>query len=374
MPKASGDPLKAGLPDSGEIEVSIFGPGKGESILVHLGANEWMVVDSCLNQSDKSHPTLEYLQGLGVDIATQVVLVVGTHAHDDHIAGLAAVFAAAKGAKFAASAAATTEEFFAQMEVDLTIEPHLRSSIRAEYAEILAEVDRRVDAGLYAMARRELWIRNSGSSGPSGRVVALSPSDTAFKRAQKRLAAGTANLDDRVKLSKGDPNEMAVALWVEVGNQVALLGADLLKGPAGCGWGAVLSDLKSPFWTPTAKASLFKVPHHGAPNAHHDGVWNDILEPEVVGVMAPYRAGVTPRPAPDDIQRILALTPHAFITATPTRPEPKAVRKTAASLRELTASVREPWGVPGHVRARRRDGAADWTVETFWPARHLSQV
>jgi len=30
-----------------EIEVSVFGPGYGESILVHLGAGKWVIVDSC---------------------------------------------------------------------------------------------------------------------------------------------------------------------------------------------------------------------------------------------------------------------------------------------------------------------------------------
>src|SRR5438067_455186 len=37
-------------PDSSELELSVFGPGRGECLVVHLGAGEWMVVDSCLNE------------------------------------------------------------------------------------------------------------------------------------------------------------------------------------------------------------------------------------------------------------------------------------------------------------------------------------
>ncbi|MEU4193152.1 hypothetical protein AB0E69_14730 [Kribbella sp. NPDC026611] len=334
-----------------------------------MGANEWIVVDSCLNQSDGTHPVLDYLRGIGVDIATQVILVIGTHAHDDHITGLASVFAQAKSAQFVSSVAATTEEFFAQFEVDLSIQPHMRAKIRAEYEQILDEVDRRDRDGLLAMSRRDLWTRQGSSESSSARVCALSPSDKAVRRSQRLLAAGLAKPDSRYKLSSGDPNEMAVALWVEVANHAILLGADLLRGPKGCGWQAVLAE-----FTPQIPASLFKVPHHGAPNAHHDDVWTKLLEPEAVAVLAPFRAGVTPRPAPTDIQRILSLTPNAFITATPKKPESRAVKRTAASLRELTSSVREPWGVPGHVRARRELDADQWVIETFPPARHLSQA
>ena len=36
-------------PERSEIEVSLFGPGYGESIVLHLGENLWLIVDSCLD-------------------------------------------------------------------------------------------------------------------------------------------------------------------------------------------------------------------------------------------------------------------------------------------------------------------------------------
>jgi len=87
-------------PAEDEIEISIFGPGRGESILVYLGYNRWIAVDSCVDQIDGSIPALAYLERIGVDIGHNVLLVIGTHAHDDHIAGISEVFRRSEAASF----------------------------------------------------------------------------------------------------------------------------------------------------------------------------------------------------------------------------------------------------------------------------------
>jgi glyoxylase-like metal-dependent hydrolase (beta-lactamase superfamily II) len=75
------------LPLRDEAEVSVFGPGFGECVVVHIGRGEWVVVDSCLDAESGRPVALEYLKQLGVDVATQVSLVIATHWHDDHIWG-----------------------------------------------------------------------------------------------------------------------------------------------------------------------------------------------------------------------------------------------------------------------------------------------
>ena len=49
-------------PKEEEIEVSIIGPGYGECILLHVGHNDWVVVDSCINPKTKKPAALEYLK------------------------------------------------------------------------------------------------------------------------------------------------------------------------------------------------------------------------------------------------------------------------------------------------------------------------
>jgi len=68
-------------PAPDEPEVVVFGPGYGEAIAVHLGDNQWLLVDSCRNPKTKVPASLEYLQEIGVD-PTQVLAVVASHWHD----------------------------------------------------------------------------------------------------------------------------------------------------------------------------------------------------------------------------------------------------------------------------------------------------
>ncbi|MBN1875905.1 MAG: hypothetical protein JXA33_16905 [Anaerolineae bacterium] len=55
-------------PAPDELEISVFGPGYGESILVHVGAGNWILVDSCLDPVSKQPAALTYLDTLNVNI------------------------------------------------------------------------------------------------------------------------------------------------------------------------------------------------------------------------------------------------------------------------------------------------------------------
>jgi len=98
-------------PAADEVEVSIFGPGYGECVVVHIGNGDWLVIDSCLEGKAKRAVALEYLESLGVDVASAVRVVVATHWDDDHIVGLADICRASVSAKFVCSAAMTSEQF-----------------------------------------------------------------------------------------------------------------------------------------------------------------------------------------------------------------------------------------------------------------------
>lgn len=359
--------IEPGPPDANELEVSIFGPGKGECIAVHIGAAEWIVVDSCRDQTTQEQPAVAYLRSIGVDLASQVKLVVATHAHDNHISGIAELFRDCSSAILTCSSALTSEEFYASVKADASIEGTLRKSVRKEYRALLEELKTRplVDGripGRHAYEQRILWTRLSGLP---AKVVALSPSDEAVNRANALLAEGSATVGSRRRLAASDPNEFAVALRVEVGQDAVLLGADLLHGPAACGWTAVLGTPAQP------QASLVKVPHHGAPNAHHPGMWSDLLVADPLALLAPYRAGVTRRPSPEDVARLKGSASRVYATADPALHKQSArTRRVGADLAGVAANVREIWGRPGHVQARRRPGA-DWRTATQLPALRL---
>ena len=350
----------------------MFGPGRGESIAIHLGEGDWMTVDSCRDQVTRRHPVLDYFDREGIDVSTQVKLVVATHAHDDHVAGISGLYGAAKAASFVASAAVDSTEFFAQLEVDADIERLLRQKVRREYRTVMDEVELRADAMSlapleFADEGKVLYARYGTGGALEARVTALSPSSAAVLRARKALARGLAKEGQRPKLAATDPNEMSIALWVEWGStHAALLGADLLTGPARCGWQAVLAS-----HAPNQKAQVFKVPHHGSPTAHHDGVWADLLTGDVVSVVAPFRGGSVRLPSDTDVARIVSLSGSAYITASARMPAAAApVRRIQATLSPISTNVREPYGRVGQVRLRlASDGA--WHAEHFSPASPL---
>ncbi len=354
-------------PGTDELEVSLFGPGKGECATVHLGAGEWLIVDSCRDQLSQKQPAVTYLHGIGVDLSLQVKLVVATHAHDDHVSGIADLFKQCSSALLTCFSALTSEEFYASVVTDASIEGTLRKSVRSEYRALMAELRARPliagrSPGRHAHEQRELWARLDG---PAARVVALSPSDEAVNRATRLLAEGSATVGARRRLAASDPNEFAVALRVEVGGDAVLLGADLLHGPAACGWTAVLATPKQP------QGSLVKVPHHGAPNAHHPGMWSDLLTSDPLAVLAPYRAGATRRPSAEDISRLKDHATRVYATADASLHKQSArTRRVGASFAGVATGVKEVWGQAGHVQARRRPGE-EWRIAVQAPALRL---
>jgi hypothetical protein len=102
-------------------------------------------------------------------------------------------------------------------------------------------------------------------------------------------------------------NDVAVALLVQVGAMAAILGSDLQAdtGP-NRGWQAVLASSNRPH----VKARVLKVPHHGSKNAHHPGVWQQMLEPKPFALLTPFSSGISPLPTEADRQRLLAKTPN----------------------------------------------------------------
>lgn len=53
-------------PRHDETEISLFGPGVGECIVAHVGANQWIVIDSCLDPATREPAALGYLKLIGV--------------------------------------------------------------------------------------------------------------------------------------------------------------------------------------------------------------------------------------------------------------------------------------------------------------------
>jgi hypothetical protein len=98
-------------PQASALEVSLFGCGVGESLALHLGNGEWVLVDACRANRSDLPLNLAYLYSLGLDPAAIVKLFVVTHWHDDYINGAAEIVKRCSGARISFSGAMARDEF-----------------------------------------------------------------------------------------------------------------------------------------------------------------------------------------------------------------------------------------------------------------------
>ena len=369
-----------GPPALDEIEVSLFGPGYGEAIALHIGEGKWVLVDSCREPDSGLPATLGYLRRLGIDVATAVKLLVATHWHDDHVDGMGALASQCKSAVICVSSALTKREFL--QIAALYREPGIsRTSGLSELLQIYeVYLDRKTDRARFStpkLAIADRLILDERIDGPSGavqaKVFALSPSDAAVVQATVAFRELMPTAGPVRRVASPTPNHASVALWIEIGDHRVLLGADLERtSNPRTGWSAILASSL----VVSGRAGVFKVPHHGSESAHHDDVWSSLLSHEPLAALTPFMSGDRSLPTSSDLIRLRRLTPHVYVTAPPRR---KRQRWREKMVREFVEqATRSIWYAKsgwGQVRFRTDIGQPDaaWRVRLLGDAYAVSQ-
>ncbi|MCW2973529.1 MAG: hypothetical protein JWN72_1802 [Thermoleophilia bacterium] len=343
-------------------EVIAIGPGVGESIVVSLGDDGWLIVDSCRHR-DGTPQALRYLSTRGV-APEEVSMVVCTHWHDDHMKGMGEVVEACTNADFVCTAAVASGDFLAivaasEIGGSTTLHPGV-----AEFGRVLRALKATGRKLRFASSDRDLLVT------PNASVRALAPGDADIRIGLEAIGTLFPREDD----PKSPPprprpgqNPASIVLHVIVGQAHILLGGDLEDSTdPSRGWLAILD---SPSRT-GAKASLFKVPHHGSPDAHNLRVWAELLTTDVVAVVTPYKS--SKRPRSEDSARILSLAPRAFVTASPAHSRP--VRRDRMVEQMLSDVVRWTQVVDGeesyaHFRLNQKSNT--WEVQCVGEAQLL---
>lgn len=363
-------------PAADELEVSLFGPGIGECVVVHLGHNEWLVADSCCARGSKSPAALDYFDRIGVDVSTAVRLIVVTHWHDDHINGIARLLEAAKSARLFSSAALNGKEFLKFVSYHRTSGTLSASSGVDEMYQVLSLLTaRRKMSGASTRAVGPEWVKANEClwqrQNPAASVHALSPSSGALTLALQEFGSALDTVMPRRRAVAQTANEVAVALWVDVGGLKVLLGSDLEESPDdNCGWKAIIASSAKP----VGKARVFKVAHHGSETAHNEAVWSSMLDRSPHAVLTTFSSG-KPLPSDGDVRRILGRASTLHSTSPPKGWSPP--RRDAAverTVREVVTRRRVVRGSMGHVRLRCKIGAPDarFSIELFGSALDLA--
>lgn len=268
-------------PDPTEIEVSVFGPGYGEAILVHYGDGKWIAVDSCLDPLTGAPAALSYLSDLGVDPGSAVSLVVVTHWHDDRVRGLAKLVAECRSAEFVMSMAFSSTQFL-ELANTFGRSPNSFGGGVTELSRVLDILKERQKSNpitaqaRYAIADRLICRPTISLNGVEVPVTVstLSPGDADQQAASVQFAmlAQEGRLFGN-RLPTPDRNLASVALWIRAGVIEILLGGDLEEcGDQNRGWSNVLRTKIE-----RSRASIFKVAHHGSHTGYSSSVWTDLL-------------------------------------------------------------------------------------------------
>ena len=363
-------------PSDAEVEVSLIGPGYGECVVIHLGGNRWMVVDSCLDKESGRPAAVIHLEKMGVNPAEHVDLVVCTHWHDDHVRGLAALLSQCPSARFICSTSLRESAFLRLVALGENVRG-LHGSGLSEFARIFQRIKTRREqnkpapletchAGSVLLDREEM--------GQTIRVDALSPSEgdhqrmaEIFKDHHDHLLAA----DFRIAVPSIHPNLGSIVLRVQAGRRRVLLGADMERRPSSdSGWLAILESSKE-----ENRSDYYKVAHHGSENGDTPEIWSRLLVPECPAVLAPNQRLANPLPRKTDISRILSRTSVAYSTALPSLRAKRIEAPAEGVFRSKGIRIHEVPRCQGTVIARANmNGSEPWGITTLGRAYRLVEA
>jgi beta-lactamase superfamily II metal-dependent hydrolase len=370
---------KLAPPKPDQIEISLFGPGYGEGLLLHVGDNNWLIVDSSIDPLSKQPTILDYLQEIGVDPSKRVKLVVATHWHDDHIRGLAEIYRRCELAEFVTSAALRSGEFLTLVNA-LGKRAMMETSGVQEFQNVLKVLEKRKLSGsispIFAVADRLIWKKDISlyDNGFPCEVHSLSPSDESIRLALVEISSLLPEeRQPKTRIVAQKPNHTAVVLWVRIGDVRVLLGSDLENtGNRSTGWTLIINSKTRP----EGKACVFKIPHHGSENADHPLIWSEMLEEDPISALCPFILGGNILPRKSDVKRICENTQYAFATTNVlskrVKFEDKTVEKT---VRETVKAMKYSNPSFGHVRVRSSSiqPPISWAIDLFRDALPLAE-
>jgi hypothetical protein len=346
-------------PQKDEIEISIFGPGIGECVVLHLGNNDWVIFDSCLDKSSKEPVAFQYLTNFGIPIESAVKMIAVTHWHDDHIRGSSRLVKSCKESIFVCPTAFFLPEFKKFINVFHTRFLSLTSNSGTdEFADIFKVLFERYPGRRpqpvnlkYACADRCILRLDSPHRPFKAEIHSLAPSDAALSLA--RASFGNQIPQDKTIKRRAiavDNNDASSAFHVIINDLIILLGGDVLIGQnSDLGWQAIVkSNTKH-----QGKAFLVKIPHHGSGTAYYKPMWEKMVVANPIAIATPFASGRKPLPSDKDISQLKGHTQDLFCTGRPKGWKPRRLDSMAEKFSStIVESRRRIEGPMGHICVR----------------------
>lgn len=318
----------------GVLSVAVFGPGKGEAIVVRLPDGSVGVVDGCREPLDPRHPEgrgdpvrelLRQIEKEHRDPATfRLAFVCLTHPHDDHYAGLGRLLDAFRGRIDEVwTVPHVTPQHRKALLIWISKERARRKKRtgREEMPDAEAikglervltgfETARVRDRSLLQYLSHQKILRDRTIDSHSLSIRACGPADGDLDQAIKDLLVSfREKRGQKQHLGSYDPNLTSGALLIRWGKSTVLLGGDLLCGSGPhSGWqlaGTAIGD----------EVQVVNVAHHASREAHDEILWSRMKPALAIVTPFKFAAGNQP-PKPAQITA-LAQTSVIAITSPP---------------------------------------------------------
>jgi beta-lactamase superfamily II metal-dependent hydrolase len=353
------------LSNNNLIETILIGTGGGygESIVLHLGNNDWIVVDSCINPQTNVSLPLEYLESRGVNVENDVKLIVCSHWHDDHIKGISQLLARCKNSIFSIAIANDRIKFLRFVGLDynkLKNEETVCSTI--EIDNCLSIILSRNSTVKRAVEDKTLLSKNNKDI--SYEVISLSPSDYILEEFCNEISTlitdyGTSNK----KIIYQSPNDKSVAILIKINDQRILLGSDLeVCNDERKGWRCIIKNSQ----TIDLKSQVFKIPHHGSSTGYDKAIWDKIIDENTIAKLSPWNRGKK-LPKREMLETILNHTENLYSTSIPNNSKGKPKKREKSiykAIARFNPTLKEVQYEKGIVRCVFNLENRIWEVET----------
>lgn len=241
------------------LEIHVFGPGYGESILVGLPDGSWGLVD-CFSSSGVSM-ALDYLVSRGIGTLD---FFCWTHPDEDHSNGIPLLMSRYH---------ITVKELWQFPAVDARqvvafIETKFRKLFIRKESSYIVRAYELLDAAIKAGMRLQWVVPNLTLKQSSDyRVVGLAPAPEEVHRFTSSLGAffrdGPINLQQKHQHT----NDISSALLIEYAGCQVVLGGDVTKA----GW----KSARSHWNRPVGPCLLVKASHHGSEGSYSEEIWRE---------------------------------------------------------------------------------------------------
>ena len=308
-------------PKLNELQICVFGPGYGESILLHIPFVGWGIIDSCevkINKKPVVLPLQYFLEAVEDNEFPELSFVILTHPHEDHYKGLDKTIATYPGTikricRYNGVGIRELKEYLiSQKLVHNEQLPGLIDVFKAsDIAKKNGAQERFLSELTDVFAYNDIDIEGFGKTNIA--LKALSPSAGSAKKYTEMLYKTFPKIGEPLKFANDSAhNLISVCLLLMIGDLQVLFSSDVEDHPSEeIGWKCIVKNNDCPnLWT-----NLVKVAHHGSISGFNDSVWKahkSRFKP--LSIVTPFVKGNNYMPGSEDLDRYKKVSSNVGVT------------------------------------------------------------